>query len=272
MAGVAHQFFQILLDMRTFGFYTSLKSMRRRFAATNTQLNIRGFGTVIVRPKDSDYTIIRQVFRDNQYGLVPQAVKDGLLSTYRQIIAKGFVPLIVDAGANIGLASIWFAKRFPDAEIIAIEPDKENCELLRRNTTHLSRVSVREAAIGATNGFVRLSQTGSSATITTTRAFSGCPIITVDNAISSVADGIPFIIKIDIEGFESDLFSTNLDWIDSAYAIFIEPHDWKFIDRTTSSSFQKAMGERQFSLYLTGENLLYINPNFSQRPTQACLN
>ena len=30
--------------------------------------------------------------------------------------------VIVDAGANIGLASVWFANRFPQAKIIAIEP------------------------------------------------------------------------------------------------------------------------------------------------------
>lgn len=263
MVGVADQFLQTLLDVKAFGIYTSLKSMRRRFLNSNTELNINGFGTLSVRPRDSDYTIVRQVFRDNQYDLVPKVVKDDMITTYNEILAKGLVPIIVDAGANIGSASIWFAKRFPEAGIVAIEPDEDNCTLLRKNTARFSKVSVREAAIGAKNGFVELSRTGSSATITTTRASSGCPVLTIDDAIASVYKGVPFITKVDIEGFESDLFASNLDWIDHAYAIFIEPHDWKFTDRTTSASFQKAMGERQFSLYLTGENLLYINTRYS---------
>lgn len=32
-------------------------------------------------------------------------------------------PYIIDAGANIGLGVIYFKKLFPDAEIIAFEPD-----------------------------------------------------------------------------------------------------------------------------------------------------
>jgi len=31
--------------------------------------------------------------------------------------------IIIDAGANIGLSSIFFANRFPDAMIIAVEPE-----------------------------------------------------------------------------------------------------------------------------------------------------
>jgi len=44
---------------------------------------------------------------------------------------KVFMPIdspktILDAGANIGTASRFFSNQFPDAKIIAIEPDSEN--------------------------------------------------------------------------------------------------------------------------------------------------
>ena len=48
--------------------------------------------------------------------------------------AKTSPRTIVDAGANIGLSSIYFSNRFPGAKIIAIEPEDGNFEMLKRNT------------------------------------------------------------------------------------------------------------------------------------------
>ena len=171
---------------------------------------------------------------------------------------SGRAPVIVDGGANIGLASIWFANAFPAAKIVAVEPERGNLAILRRNVSGNSQIEIK-AALGAETGFVAVVSEGSSATVTTERATEGCPVITVDNAVASVPNGVPFIVKIDIEGFEQDLFGSNLDWIDRTSAIFIEPHDWRFADRATSKSFQRAMGARRFALYISGENLVYVN-------------
>ena len=113
--------------------------------------------------------------------------------------------------------------------------------------------------IGAEAGHVTVLKGGKSASVTTERAAHGCPVITIDQAVASVPNGVPFIVKVDIEGFEQDLFGSNLDWIDRSAAIFIEPHDWMFPDQSTSKSFQRAMGERRFAIYVSGENLLYVN-------------
>jgi FkbM family methyltransferase len=40
---------------------------------------------------------------------------------------------IIDAGANIGLASVYFSQRFVNSTIVAIEPSKENFEILSKN-------------------------------------------------------------------------------------------------------------------------------------------
>lgn len=42
--------------------------------------------------------------------------------------------VIVDAGANIILSSLFFANQYPAAKIIAIEPRAKNFGLLQRNT------------------------------------------------------------------------------------------------------------------------------------------
>ncbi len=49
-------------------------------------------------------------------------------------LPQDFQPkLIIDAGANVGFASLWFLQRFPNTEIIAIEPESSNCEMLKKN-------------------------------------------------------------------------------------------------------------------------------------------
>lgn len=40
---------------------------------------------------------------------------------------------IIDAGANIGLTSVYLANRFPNARILALEVDQQNFELLAEN-------------------------------------------------------------------------------------------------------------------------------------------
>ena len=256
---IADELMKLLRDAKAFGVYTSIKAMRRKFFDSTTDLNLGEFGVITIRPHDSDYTIVRQVFRDREYEAFPVAVQTQLRKAYEAILNSGAVPVIVDAGANIGLASIWFCKIFPAAKIIAIEPEKYNVAILRKNTAPYSQIEVREAAIGAEEGYVNVVSAGCSATVTTERATEGCPVTTVDQAVASVPNGVPFIVKVDIEGFEQDLFGSNLDWIDRSTAIFIEPHDWQFADRVTSESFQRAMGARRFALYISGENLLYVN-------------
>lgn len=82
--------------------------------------------------------------------------------------------------------------------------------------------------------------------------------LTIDQAVATVPAGSLLIAKIDIEGFESDLFDGDLRWMDDVHVIFLEPHDWMLPGRRTSRSFQAALGQRDFELFLSGENLIYV--------------
>lgn len=54
---------------------------------------------------------------------------------------------------------------------------------------------------------------------------TGLPIVTVADLQSKVSEGELLIVKVDIEGFELDLFSQNTDWIAQAFTIIVEPYD-----------------------------------------------
>jgi hypothetical protein len=74
----------------------------------------------------------------------------------------------------------------------------------------------------------------------------------------SVENSRLFLVKIDIEGFEIDVFSGRLDWIADAYVVVIEPHDWMLPGEFSSRNFMKAMVEHEFEIFIIGENLFFV--------------
>lgn len=219
-----------------------------------------GVGRFVIRGGDSDVLALRQVFVDRQYDLEqPKWVRARIADRYHSILAGGGKPIIIDAGANIGAASLWFSSKFPEAHVVAIEPDPENAAILRENLTDRAKVTVMEAALGGERGHVAVQRKRYSWAVRTERAETGVPMVTVEDAFEASGGDTPFIVKIDIEGFEEDLFAGNTEWIDKCCAIFVEPHDWMLPDRHSSRSFQQAMACYPFKMCIRGENLLYVH-------------
>ncbi len=65
-------------------------------------------------------------------------------------------PFIIDGGANIGLAVLYFKRHHPDAKIIAFEPNPESFRYLKKNveSNHLKDVEIHHAALGDRDGTV----------------------------------------------------------------------------------------------------------------------
>ena len=69
----------------------------------------------------------------------------------------------------------------------------------------------------------------------------------------------PFIIKIDIEGFESELFSQNTEWIDRFPVLIIELHDWVRPKEKTSLTFLNAISKLDRDFVYVKENIFSIS-------------
>jgi hypothetical protein len=142
-----------------------IASERSKWGKGTLQISIPNAGEVTVRRQDKDYGALRQIFVEKQYAInsSSNAIETAIVNRYRNILSSGQTPVIIDAGAHIGLAGIWYSRLYPDAVIISIEPDPANFKMLEANTAALPNVRVFCAAVGARPGFVEVSrETGSS--------------------------------------------------------------------------------------------------------------
>src|SRR5947209_1165106 len=75
------------------------------------------YGELFFRPGESDLLTFWQTLGAGEYDLGRFPQSETVLRNYRNALAAGRTPVIVDAGANVGGASIWFSTQFPDARI-----------------------------------------------------------------------------------------------------------------------------------------------------------
>jgi FkbM family methyltransferase len=121
--------------------------------------------------------------------------------------ASNATPFIVDAGANIGLATLFFKHRYPDARVIAFEPEPEAFELLRRNVqdNRLTEVTVLDCALGETDGSVRLRGNPAGLGTTTLDGVWDSPktdLVVELKRLSSFLETPVDMLKLDVEGAE----------------------------------------------------------------------
>ena len=209
-----------------------------------------------------DAGVVDQIFRAADYQIHPDARFQSLMRYAAAQSVDGKRPLVIDAGANIGASSVYFALQYPAGRVVAIEPEKGNAELLRRNAEGLDIV-VREAALGAEPGEAFLSDPGHSDWGFRVGDSGAVPVAVVSvPELLSEADSqqlFPLICKIDIEGGEAALFAKNTEWLDRFAMITIELHDWLFPGEGNSRNFLRAIASNDFDFLYRGENVFAFN-------------
>lgn len=167
---------------------------------------------------------------------------------------------IFDLGANIGLASIYFANRFPTATIFAVEPDNSNFEMLLKNTEPYKNIHCLKYGVWYKEANLKIVDTGEGHWGFITKEVEEVNENTVEaKSIDGlmVESGITQIdlLKIDIEGAEKKIFECGFQkWLPKVKCMVIELHD-----RThegCSKAFFKALSSYDFSLRIRQENLI----------------
>ena len=147
------------------------------------------------------------------------------------------VSSVLDAGANVGMASVWFALKFPSARIISLEPEAANFNLLKLNTKpYHDRLTAVNAALGGEDGHVAPTTVGartqdpSGWAIRVQRADEGASGAVRSLSIPSIERHFHTtfdVIKVDIEGYESQLLFRDdaRDFFARAKVVVFELHE-----------------------------------------------
>jgi FkbM family methyltransferase len=121
------------------------------------------------------------------------------------------VRTIVDIGANVGMATLWYASQAPNARILAVEPSREAARLLRANIARNGledRIIVEAVALGREHGTAVLDTSGATVTGRVRAGGPGLnvPVWTLSDVLRKHDLERVDVLKIDCEGSEYDIF------------------------------------------------------------------
>jgi len=228
-----------------------LKDGLKLFYSTSTQKNstYQAKASFLKQPftlrnNKSDKPIFYQVFYEKQYDLYGIDFPD----------AKR----IIDGGANIGCAAVYFSIRFPAAEILAIEPERNNYTLLEKNIRPYKNIQSIEAGIWNKNEQLSLANPEGGAAEFMFESSSESSNMIEGMTINSLLelkkwDSVD-IIKLDIEGAEKEVFSANdLSWLNKTRLLIIELHD-RYKKDCTKTVFN-ALNQFDYDAHFHHENI-----------------
>ncbi|MCE3227630.1 MAG: hypothetical protein K0S32_2181 [Bacteroidetes bacterium] len=240
----------ILKYIHRFGFVKGCAAYMKNytFTGSDSTISLRNYiGPVHLRKNSSDIQTFDQVLVSAEYDYV-----------------LNFRPqFIIDCGANIGLATLHFKTKFPEALVVAVEPESTNFEMLKKNTAAYKNTECIKAGIWTKNAILKAEDVrnfGNWGFVckevdkedeTTIRA------VCIDEIMKRYGKDEIDLLKIDIEGTELELFSTGYEaWLPKTKVIMIELHD--AYRKGCSKSFFNAVLKYDFSVFHRGENIVCI--------------
>ena len=193
---------------------------------------------LMCRAGSSDIQVFDQIFQVREYRCLDDVTT---------------ADLIIDCGANVGYSAVYFLSRYPDATLVAVEPDPQNFNVLETNVrpfgtratcirsgvwSHPTGLVIARDSLGLGKEWGR---TVRETVVGETPDFHANDIGSI---LERTGKGRISILKIDIEGSEAEVFSKNYEgWIDKVDNLVIELHGAHCCE-----VFSKAISGRGFRL------------------------
>ena len=218
----------------------------------------------LIRPKTSDRSVFKQVIVGKEY--------EPMITFINEKNKANEIKNILDAGSNIGLTALFFHYHFPEAFIIAIEPEENNFVQLQKNIKIngiAGKVKLLKKALWKNNtDSLYISNNfrdgqGWAKSVIPQFNNQGKSVKNVTlQEIQALLSDEKFLdlVKIDIEGAEAALFGSD-DFIQilqsSVKFLCLEIHD----ELNIREKVYKVFAEINFSYSVVGETCFCVNNN-----------
>jgi FkbM family methyltransferase len=170
-----------------------------------------------IRANGWDFRILEEIFAEDEYSV-------NLDNVHR----------VLDLGGNIGLAALFFARRYPSALVCTVEPIPDNLVLLEHNLElNPSHVEVVRAGIGTQDGKACFkiseftaghSREGINMSVLPTGERIEVDMLSVPSLMQRIGWRDIDMLKIDIEGSEAEVLGGRPDWLNQVRCIIGEGH------------------------------------------------
>ncbi len=209
-----------------------------------------GMNVVLRDFSHSDLDVFKQIFVKEEYHLIMNLLKENHINDDKIVV--------IDAGANIGLTTLYLGAYLNNAFFYVVEPSKGNFDLLKRNfelNGYLDRSKLFQRALHSqmnfnfkiSNDFRDMRDWGHTTVIDDSGEIQS---ITIDKIIEDENLGVITLLKMDIEGAERFLFDdlSNCKFLEITKYIAIEVHEEfisqrKVIDTLINYGFLIAVDE-----------------------------
>ncbi len=202
------------------------------------ELSVEGF-RVFCKNREEAFSIRHEIFSAHSYYFETENPE----------------PVILDIGAHIGLATLYFKKVYPQSHITAVEPHPISFALLKKNCDEnmLTSVELHQAALVDSVAkhprlTVHTDQAGKwlSTTGVVPRAWNGeqltteltVPTLTLESLITGPVD----VLKMDIEGAEQKVLMATQKGLHQVQELFVEFHPHAGQDLAVLSRFLEESG------------------------------
>ncbi len=230
---------------KTLGLVTLCEFLWQRFVKKKKLLSIKLTSLphkILIRNQPADIAVFTQVFVEKEYE-----------------VALGHpVNTLIDCGANIGLAALFFLSKFPQAQITCVEPEENNFRLLQQNLQPYKNVSCIKAGVWHKNTNLQIVDNGWGSQgfrVKETEAQDAVPAITIAHIMQQMNIEKVDIVKLDIEGSEEQvLLQDGSGWLQQTQTLFVEIHEGlkKGLTERILSKLQN-----HFSYFINGEYFVF---------------
>jgi FkbM family methyltransferase len=166
------------------------------------------------RHGSNDIASMAQIFLADRYGAA-------LRSTPRRIL---------DLGAYVGYAAVYFAAKFPNATLLCAEPTADSFRILLMNTLPYRQIMCQNVGVwGHPAQLTPIAIHGGDAGLELAdgagQAGISCQGVTITALLQSAGWLQPDLIKCDIEGGEAAVFADpKIPWLNTLDALMIDCH------------------------------------------------